>query len=288
MPRQRGWWSGRPPITAPLNADHPAAQNLTGFWAFGEGGGSPRNHLRPATAPLTVSGPTWVRNNRGTALRTAALNNYIVLGTIAQLFPSATQMTLLLRSRRHTVYDSQGEGAEPSTFVQQNNTVNERILGFLPHHGGNGTFFDWGGDVGGTSRLYLSGQLIANYGDDVLILTVGPRGMELWRNGRLVGNQSGAAARVQTNDGQEFRLGAGGGTNAAATDFSLAITWARQLSVGEIASLWDDPEVLFRPGRVLRSPAVQTAVPASDVDAGTWTTDTGATTDLYAAIDEAA
>ncbi len=64
-------------------------------------------------------------------------------------------------------------------------------------------YWRFGGVVEGTSQLSVGG--LALQADNLWVFNVGPRGMEIWLNGSLVGSQTGHLARV--GNAQNFIIG---------------------------------------------------------------------------------
>lgn len=64
----------------------------------------------------------------------------------------------------------------------------------------NVTYFDWGGQTNGATRVQVGGL---TFGDDIWVMSTGPRGMELWQNGILRASNGANPTRSQWGVGTE-------------------------------------------------------------------------------------
>lgn len=284
MPTELRGRGQQPPAGTPLDWGNPLGVplGLTGYWIFNSPSAAPANLVNPGVA-TAVTGGTWNTAARGLVYSHEVNTNTLDLGPMATLLPSASEATIVWMARRRTATLAVAEHWACISTVSA-----ERTLIHCPYSDGT-VYFDWAGSAGGTTRVSVGGL---TFGDDLFAVSVGPRGMELWQNGILRASNGATPSRTTTNDAtNQFRLGL---VNTLAfadlVDYGAVAVYGRQLPQAAIQALLDDPYRLAapRPRRIAAGPSGQTAAPISDVSAGTWTTDTGATTNLYAAIDEAA
>jgi hypothetical protein len=72
-------------------------------------------------------------------------------------------------------------------------TLTDRLGGHFPYSDGN-IYWDFGGTTAGTTRLSVAAGTVQP--TDTMVLTAGPRGMEIWRNGSLLASQGGSPTRT--------------------------------------------------------------------------------------------
>jgi hypothetical protein len=79
----------------------------------------------------------------------------------------------------------------------------------FPYDGDGNCYWDWGGTSNGTTRLVISGQSFSNSPErpDRIVLTAGPAGMAVWRNGVKIGSQATANPGRTYDAAQYFRIG---------------------------------------------------------------------------------
>ncbi|HXI15508.1 MAG TPA: hypothetical protein VNM48_03980 [Chloroflexota bacterium] len=149
-------------------------------------------------------------------------------------------------------------------------------------------YWDYGGLVDGVTELAAPGL---TFGDDLWAFTVGPRGMEIWQNGRL--RASNTSNPTRTAGAAAFALGAHATTYTDHAEWSFAAIARTQLSSATLAQLTNLPAVqsrlLWEPLQRYWFPlgGPQFARPNADTSTGTWTDQAGGSAALYAAIDEA-
>lgn len=202
-------------------------------------GGTPINLARGAYAGssklshgVSPHGRTW---------QTAAgNNNYATLGPSDTVLPTGNQVTLLIAGAALT---TDGHGM-CGTFGSSG--VDACHL-YMPFVGGT-TYWRWGGMTEGSTQLSLAGLSFSRR--DVFGFTTGPRGMEIWQNGRRVAANSGTPTRVAgvTN----FALGTVADTTGDAVEVALFATLGRQLPQHVLSELTANPWRLFQhPRRAL-------------------------------------
>jgi len=102
-------------------------------------------------------------------------------------------------------------------------------------------YFDFGGQVAGTTRITFAG---ATFGDDIFAMTVGGRGMEIWQNGVLLASNSATPTRTQTDE--DLQIGIGNGvTTSDLVDIDFLYIWSRQIPTALIQRITADPWAMF-------------------------------------------
>jgi hypothetical protein len=99
-------------------------------------------------------------------------------------------------------------------------TLTDRLGGHFPYSDGN-IYWDFGGTTAGLTRLFAACGTVQQ--SDVMVLTAGPRGMEIWRNGALLASQANAPSRTNQVGGA-WGLGmhgSSGSVNNAAAAWSF-------------------------------------------------------------------
>jgi hypothetical protein len=102
-------------------------------------------------------------------------------------------------------------------------------------------YWDFGGTVGGVTRLSVSGL---TFGNDVWFFTTGARGMEIWQNGILRAANSANPTRVSSANAYE--LGTHGSQPSDLAQFGGFHLWRRQLAPADIKHLSTHPWAFFR------------------------------------------
>jgi hypothetical protein len=147
-------------------------------------------------------------------------------------------------------------------FGVDNSSIASYWCGFAaPYSTGTGNvIFDFGGFTAGTSRLVIYGQTWTT-DEDLWVCTVGPRGMEVWRNGALIGSQSGHSLLYVTTTLATFTVGGAtidttlptircGSARSTLNDKSSIGYWAnyeKEFTHGEIKNIYSDPWGQIRP-----------------------------------------
>lgn len=95
--------------------------------------------------------------------------------------------------------------------------MNERCGAHFPYTDGT-LYFDFGGADSGQTRIQVAGLTYAE--SDVFVLSVGPRGMEIWQNGKLRASNGSNPSRTANTYPWGF-----GGNNTSASGFSPNAIW---------------------------------------------------------------
>lgn len=287
----------KPGFGARVNPAHPLAQGLLGAWLMNEGGGAVARTDAPPNLTALGSGVAWVPGRAGMALAfDGTTNGRVTPGDIlgGAVLPSTVTLVALVR------LDTASTGGVILKFGGTDLAASADHGSGLAVGVGSGTFDADGNELIGLYENVAwkaSGTSIGT-GWHHLALTANGGTCELWLDGARVFNSSATAFLTSTGAAPHGTVFLGGYHTAngpvdrdIACVIDHALIYGRVLSGGEIASLATDPYQLFAPPvwrRYVVPPAsVQTAAPIADVSVGSWTTDTGATTGLYAAIDEA-
>jgi hypothetical protein len=229
----------KPTYATPINASHPLARGLVGAWLFGY----PliQNRAPGATTPVrdlvTAGGGVAGVAPRGLA------HYHLVTNATTQLLPvnpvtGACTVVLGLRKSDATLRPS-------AAFGTLSGSDADACGAHVPYSDGT-VYWDYGGQVGGTSRLTVSGL---TFGDDDWAFGTGPAGMQIWQNGRLRASNAGTPTRVQGS--AAWVLGASVGIVASDLVSHLyCYLYARQLDGGSIQALRVNPYAVFVPPHV--------------------------------------
>lgn len=146
-------------------------------------------------------------------------------------------------------------GGVPSSSVYgefgvSSGTGSDRMSGHVPYTDGT-VYWDFGGSTAGATRVSVAGLTITQ--NDVWAFTTGPRGMEIWQNGRLRASNSANPTRTNAVGGA-WGFGANGAvwslTSRGPSRWYGAAMSPEQLPPGFLSRLTNIPaawEVLFEP-----------------------------------------
>lgn len=109
----------------------------------------------------------------------------------------------------------------------------------------NNIFFDYGGATDGATRVIASTSTTSGTVANVLA-TTGPRGMEIWLNGKLLASHSGNPTRTVTAS-YEFAAGDLYVGTSGNTTYNLISTWNTQIPSNFARSLSENPWQIFTP-----------------------------------------
>lgn len=183
----------------------------------------------------------------------------------ASSFLPTTECTIVLQKRRRDGNTS--FQAASDLGLQSTSTTAERLGLHAPWSDGT-LYFNFGGTTTGTTQVAVAGL---TYGDDVFICTTGPRGMEVWQNGLLVGSNAATPTRSASTESWGIGENGAGLLKPDNANYGCVLLYDRQLSPGAIKRLSRDPWTPFRPA--LPQPVVLAASGAASV-----TPDVGALT----------
>ena len=243
-------WLIKPPPGTPLVSGSLAPDILA--YPFNEGAGAfCRNYalaqevVSPPAGSFQPTGlgnpPSWVQGPNGPALRASGTSASVAinLGSTASMnLASGFGVTILLGRRRVA-----GASGGPAFGIG----TNAAYLGaYLPYTDGT-CYWDFNDQTPGSGRISIASL---SFGNDVFGLTVGPRGQEIWFNGKLVQSQGTSQAWT----GTDIQLYLGGypkiGITPDAADYDFFYLWSRQLTPHEIQALSIRPFSVFQSNRI--------------------------------------
>jgi len=131
-----------------------------------------------------------------------------------------------------------GTGGDINT---PNGTAATKLGGHFPFTDGK-YYFDFGGNTAGTTRVNTAAS-VTRSSHDVIALTAGPRGMEIWQNGILLASNTATPTRTASTNDWGFQPQVVGGTRPPARWWMLALS-SRQASPQQLSSLVS-PEAAF-------------------------------------------
>ena len=180
---------------------------------------------------LNAYGPAWRSDNFGSG------TEYLEISADESWIPT-TETTIVIGWRK-----TDATNRNTTAFGVGTGSIDNvsRCGVHLPY--GDGTvYWDFGNTTSG--RLSVGGL---TFGNDLWVLTTGPRGMEIWQNGYLRASKTASATRT-VNGSLPFSLCRGNGASNAS---DLAECWMfrmynRQLSRSLIAETFRDPWGLYR------------------------------------------
>jgi hypothetical protein len=208
------------------------------------------SHLRDAlsgkiyTQSANVSSTVNVKG-RAVACTPGAVS-YVTLDTNANNLLDSTSCTMIIATVRtsSTTYSSGTYGyVTPATGA-------DRVSVNLPFTD-NVLYWDYGNATAGSGRVSVSiAAHIAAGTVNIWGLVAGSRGREIWRNGVLLANDTGALATRVSNT-SPFRMGSvfpdGSGTAANAHQENLFFLSREQLTTSALERLTRNPNLIFAP-----------------------------------------
>lgn len=225
-----------------------------------------RTYNRPGNAGLT-GGTVQVGRVGLARSHTSNTDNTTVVVDGTRL--PTTQCTVLVYfSRRSTILTGFYGFANSDAL-----TFNQRISSHLPYSDGV-VYWDFGGVSAGTTRVNTG---VLSWPADtpmLFVMTSGPRGMEIWRDGQLLASNGASPTRTTSASTDSWRLGGPVDQADPHNDYHLAALWERQLSSAEVRELSANPWRLFRSARR----TVPLAVAATAELTGTFAATEGADT----------
>ncbi len=264
----------------PLLSGHPLTRGLQAFFPLNEGAGFwPHDLVGGPSRWLTFGSSTpWGIGDYGAALRFNSANGDTIYNDTEVLPTDGATVAMLIRCNNsaNTSVAVDTRDATPST---------DTFRWFLPFAGT--WYFDFGGNSG-NNRVFWTPAASWFGRWHVIVGTAGGHGMAQYSDGVQVASSSAAVSRTNASPGLAWGRQGSGGPNPD-NDYALWALWRRELTPTEVQEFSRNPWGLFAPPIWRRyfvaavAPA-QTAVPVSDVSAGSWTASTGS--DLYAMLDE--
>jgi len=276
------WGSVKPPPTAEVDWAHPLTRGLIRCWLFNEGAGLRIRDLAtddPTTAQ-TPAAFSWTVGPGGPAIRGDGTINSRFQGTRVPVFANGgatfaarVRVDVLDLAERFITFST----AQPM-MLGPHNVDNNRVRFGVTTSGGNATT---------TSPI---GSLVVGEWA-TWVGTWDSTTLRIYKDGTETSTAASPSGALDPIPSAFYVLGRGVGTDESpecACEWAMA--WDRALSAAEVRRLHLGPYAMIRSPWPLRDrlaplPA-QKATPIADIAAGTWTTQAGGTTNLYATIDE--
>ena len=208
---------------------------------FAERGSLVSRNMAPGLPRVTqnaTGAPTWSANARGPALRFNNTTDTLPIA-IDSVFMPTGNITIVIGWKKTdaTLRASVAFGDNIADATTQCRLS-------LPYSDGN-VYFAYGTGV----DFSASGL---TFGDDIWAATVGPRGSEIWQNGKLVGFSASIGTRSNWTS-VNFRINGDGNFGGDLAECSCFHVWSRQLTVGEIKAQARDPFALYAAPKRRRS-----------------------------------
>jgi hypothetical protein len=213
--REELWpWTEQPQVNTPA---------IDAFAALNPGGGARPPFSAITSTTVTANGVSILSSSVGTTIA-ADESKVLPFGSVATILFEVDQSGT---NRGWTI------GTQTGNFPQTFNVY----LNF------SGTFyFRWGGEVSGVTSL----QFADSNSVGIYLLSVGPAGMQAWRNGILIGSNSATPTRGTTSNALTFQSN----DPAYTIKSALYASWSRQFPAAVNASLSRNPWQLFTPRRI--------------------------------------
>jgi hypothetical protein len=230
--REELWpWTEQPSSAANPRSEH----GLLGAWIPGLGDVS-RQRVgvdQYSSNAVSINGRAY-----GTA---NGYQEFIDLATSSAWMPVSGGFSMLVFMQYGSAIGDAGVGVRAFSIDASN------ILALYVGVSGN-AYFDFGGVSEGSTRT--SGAVDTSAGAVACYVgTTGPRGMELWRNGRLVNSNGANPTRTVTTDrpfaAGDLYLGTAGNHR-----YACIAAWGQQLPISLAQQLSSNPWQLFEPRRI--------------------------------------
>ena len=176
-----------------------------------------------------------VAGRSGSALYGTATDGTATAWTIpdASKMLSTTDATVLIAGALVARY---GGGSGSFGCANQSTAPGAVCGAYLPYSDGK-VYWDFGGGTEGATRLSVASLSFAE--TDVFVFTTGPRGMEIWQNGKRVASNSASPTRTSSSNPfglqSHYQSGLGDGVKCYAFGYSR-----KQLSLDKCANLSRD------------------------------------------------
>jgi hypothetical protein len=153
-------------------------------------------------APVIMgTGESLLAGRNGAALYGTATNGTASAWTIpnSSNMLSTTEATVLIAGVQ---VGRSGAGGGSFGAATAGTADSSSCGSYLPYSDGK-VYWDFGGSTEGATRLSVAGLTFDE--TDVFVFTVGPRGMEIWQNGRRVASNAGTPTRTTTSNAWGLR-----------------------------------------------------------------------------------
>jgi hypothetical protein len=245
-------WTRKPDPGTGLDVTHPHCPDHC--WPFLSPQGTAKCLTRstPITLPTTQGdlyggGSSFVPGRKyGLSVRHGALHDVTRFTAdsaieVMKVVPASGGFTVLICYRK---IDSTSRAS--CAFGGAADGIESDRCSFFPAYIDGNTYWHYGGSTDGVSAVQLLNSGIV-FGDDLWICTTGPRGMEVWQNGVLLGSNSGNPTRTNIYAPNMLGLQDFTGFESDLADTALVMTWRRQLSKSAIRELSLNPWQVFEP-----------------------------------------
>lgn len=238
LPRR---WTFQPPTGAQIDWSRSINKDLVRLYAFNEGGGIPRDHVRNIV-PSVLNGPTWTSSRVGSGMSFASASSQAVEETSFSYSPSNgfSALTWTIAGSGTTMCPwglaSFGNGYE---FLLR---VDSPTWNFYMHASGGDHAVGWtsGVTVGALTQLVgvwdWQATTISIYGNGVLRNSAGVGSQDRTPDTLCIGSGVDVGAPVQYYNGSVF----------------LTAFWSRALNAIEVEQLYSDPWCMFATPRYQR------------------------------------
>ncbi|MCP4248075.1 MAG: hypothetical protein GY778_13595 [bacterium] len=224
-----------------IDRQHPLADGAFGYWPLNEGAGLRTNEALNEKHGTLELGAGWSGSEYGHVVEYLATSNRINCGVD---FVGAQGGAFIILYRK-----TDGTDRTSKPFGGYNASGTDRLIVHLPHSNGN-VYWDWGGTSEGTTRVSQAWTSDTLW--HVWAFTTGPRGMEIWLDGKLF--NSNIANPTRTPNSGDFYIGGGSssGINSDLAQTAGLIYFDRQISPNAIKALSADIFSVARPQSMAR------------------------------------
>jgi len=235
------------PFTQDMIGHQTTIPNIAPCASYTGGGGINGNSI---TTVSLVNGAEWCCDLIGPAIKLWPFSGTpsqkrVYLGRVRDVIKDRTQATFVIHIHKT---DSTARNVGMFGNVVPTPWAAYGVYFRAPHSDGN-VYFGFGGATPGTSMVwYNPSPNITQAEEDLWVCSVGPRGMEIWRNGKLEASHGNSATLgVLAGTPSSFYLGQGGVGASWATslhdlcNISYFACYDNQLSQAQILQIYDDP-----------------------------------------------
>jgi len=249
-------WTVKPPPGVDLDRTHPLCPDHAWPFLSPQGTAQPLTKGAPLLAPSTrgdiyAGSSTIVRGRKyGLSVRHAGTSDTMRLtadlaAEVDKVVPNSGGHTVLLAYRK---LDTTLRNC--SVFGNNTSTGNEWYgVHGLPWQDGS-VVWRFGQQTEGVGQLSITAAALTalgvTFGDDIWAFTSGPRGMEIYWNGRLLASNTGNSTRTSAA-AKPLLFPSFAPINSDLADIGLFMTWRRQLPEAAVRALSINPWQVFQP-----------------------------------------
>lgn len=259
-------WTTKPLPGTDLDRLHPFCPDHAWPFLSPQGTAQPLTKAAPLLAPSTrgdiyAGSSAIVRGNKyGLSVRHAGTSDTTRLtadlaAEVDKVVPNSGGHTVLLAYRK---LDTTLRNC--SVFGNNTSTGNEWYgVHGLPWQDGN-VYWRFGQQTEGIGQLTITAATLTSlgvtFGDDLWVFTSGPRGMEIYWNGRLLASNTGNSTRTTSAAAKPLLFPSFTPVNSDLADIGLFMTWRRQLPGAAVRSLSINPWQVFQSPSTIVFPRV--------------------------------